>query len=1237
MADPLIITVARAGTPEAATADYVCDGVGDEVEINAALAAAGAAGGGIVQLAAGIYSTLRPILIRDDNVSIEGNPAGGTVIRPDNDDWRSGDGPQPEETTGIVNFIGVDNFAARFLTVEVVASPDDPPDTALAPCNGIIAIPTGPISSPDFCTNGVIEGNIVRLAQGHTYSIWSVRTEGLEVIDNYVDGGATLATATPTQEGIEIQGGRNVLISGNTVVNMGNVAIGMGGIAENAANVSVDQITVIDNHIVNCRVGVLVATTFDSANGVASATNILVENNDFEDLHEIGFMIRNWTGSHDTPPELSNIVFRDNDVEMLYSESAGYSPMALWFFNVSGIGATAISGVVVDDNRFTVTEVAAVPANFWLAPGFNTFMLLQEFSGITLSGNDIALENSGDLSRGIQAMGSTDVTISGNDIHGAGLYPIELYETDDFVINGNTITDWGRDLDLAAIIAGRADDFSITGNILHGEGGDGAHFIILYESGAATSLADNVRLSDSDAALGPGLIHELELLGAAVAGTGGPEADTITGNGLANLLDGGAGADILIGGAGSDSYVVDNALDLAVELDGEGDDLVLSSVDLQLGAFVERLTLTGSALAGTGNALANAITGNGLANLLDGGAGDDVLAGGAGDDHYLVDSALDLVTELAGEGDDLVTASADYQLSDHVERLTLTGAALAGTGNGLANIVTGNGLDNLLDGGAGDDHLIGGAGDDQYLVDSALDLVTELDGEGDDLVTAAANYVLADHVERLTLTGAALAGTGNGLANIVTGNGLDNMLDGGAGADRLVGGLGNDTYVVDSALDEVVELAGEGVDTVLARASYSLAKPAKVERLHAEDAAGTAALVLIGNDGANDIRGNAGNNLLHGGGGAGDVLTGLGGNDVYYSDVAGTQIVEAAGGGADTVYVSLSYALTAGSEIELLSVNDYAGADAINLTGNGLANTLIGNAGANILHGGGGAGDLLIGLGGNDVYYTDVAATQIAEAEGGGADTLYTSTSYALAAGVSVETLSANAYGATAAINLTGNGLAQTLIGNAGANVLHGGGGNDVLVGFGGNDTYYTDVAATQAVEAEGGGNDTLYASTSYALAAGASVETLSANNYGSLAAIDLSGSASANFLLGNAGANRLDGKDGNDSLLGFGGADIFAFTAALGPGNVDAILDFQAGADKIGLAQGIFGGLALGALAADAFAPGGAADASDRILYNAQTGALLFDPDGNGGAAAVQFATVSANLNLTAADFLVI
>ena len=47
--------------------------------------------------------------------------------------------------------------------------------------------------------------------------------------------------------------------------------------------------------------------------------------------------------------------------------------------------------------------------------------------------------------------------------------------------------------------------------------------------------------------------------------------------------------------------------------------------------------------------------------------------------------------------------------------------------------------------------------------------------------------------------------------------------------------------------------------------------------------------------------------------------------------------------------------------------------------------------------------------------------------------------------------------------------------------------------------------------------------------------------------------------------------------------------------------------------------------------------DADDHIIYNDVTGALSFDVDGTGAAAAVQFATLSAGLALVNTEFLVV
>ena len=69
------------------------------------------------------------------------------------------------------------------------------------------------------------------------------------------------------------------------------------------------------------------------------------------------------------------------------------------------------------------------------------------------------------------------------------------------------------------------------------------------------------------------------------------------------------------------------------------------------------------------------------------------------------------------------------------------------------------------------------------------------------------------------------------------------------------------------------------------------------------------------------------------------------------------------------------------------------------------------------------------------------------------------------------------------------------------------------------------------------------------------------------------------------------------------------------------------------------FGGSAAGgALSANAFVIGsGAAEADDRIIYDSATGALYYDADGNGAGAAVQFATMSPGLAMTASEFVVL
>jgi Ca2+-binding RTX toxin-like protein len=481
--------------------------------------------------------------------------------------------------------------------------------------------------------------------------------------------------------------------------------------------------------------------------------------------------------------------------------------------------------------------------------------------------------------------------------------------------------------------------------------GTGAGTDLVYSS-VTFALSDNVENLTLTGTLdinGTG-----NVLGNLITGNSG--ANTLTGNEGNDILDGGAGADQMIGGTGNDTYVVDNVGDTVTEGLNAGTDIIKSSVDFALGDNVENLTLTGTAdLAGTGNALNNAIagnagnnvlTGNGGNDILNGNAGADQMTGGAGNDTYYVDNAGDVVTEAVNGGTDTVISTITYALTDNVENLTLSGTAdIDGTGNILNNVLTGNAGVNTLDGGdgndtlnggAGADHLIGGAGNDIYVVDNVGDTVTELAKGGTDAVQSSVTYTLSDNVENLTLTGSGnIDGSGNGLDNVLTGNAGANTLDGGdgndtlnggAGADQLIGGAGNDIYVVDNAGDTVTEGSNGGIDTVKSSVSFVLGD--NVENL---TLTGSTAIDGTGNALNNTIIGNTGANVLDGGAGD-DVLTGGSGRDTFHFDSLAD-----AGTGLDKVTD-----FAKGATGDILNVHDlldtFAGYDGSNAFSGGFLN-----------------------------------------------------------------------------------------------------------------------------------------------------------------------------------------------------------------------------------------------------------------------------------------------------------
>ena len=162
---------------------------------------------------------------------------------------------------------------------------------------------------------------------------------------------------------------------------------------------------------------------------------------------------------------------------------------------------------------------------------------------------------------------------------------------------------------------------------------------------------------------------------------GGTGHDTMYGGIGNDYLNGGLGNDTMYGGTGNDTYVVNSAFDRVIEYSSQGVDTVKSSISYTLGAYVENLTLTGSAYRGNGNSYGNVIKGNTFNNLLYGYGGNDTMYGYGGRDRMY-----------GGTGHDYVSGGAGND--------TLYGGA------GNDTLVGGTGSDTLV-GGAGNDRLIG--------------------------------------------------------------------------------------------------------------------------------------------------------------------------------------------------------------------------------------------------------------------------------------------------------------------------------------------------------------------------------------------------------------------------------------------------------------------------------------------------------------------------------------------------
>lgn len=311
---------------------------------------------------------------------------------------------------------------------------------------------------------------------------------------------------------------------------------------------------------------------------------------------------------------------------------------------------------------------------------------------------------------------------------------------------------------------------------------------------------------------------------------------------------------------------------------------------------------------------------------------------------------------------------------------------------------------------------------------------------------------------------------------------------------------------------------------------------------------------LVGTTGDDVLVGGNGNDTLDGLNGA-DQMYGDTGDDVYYVDNSADAVSETLNAGLDTVNSVVSYSLS--ENVEQLTLT---GADAIDGTGNTLANVVTGNDAGNVLNGGEG-GDTLQGMAGDDMLNGGAGDDMLQTGYGndyayGGAgnDTLIgggtpagvwtTDMLYGEDGDDLIQAGSKNytqAYGGagnddlrggSGVTNLYGQDGNDTLTAGTGYTTLYGGAGADRMVGNALGNTYSVDNAGDVIVDVPGGGIDTVNSSISYALG-------------GELENLTLIGSA-AIAGTGNAGNNTLDGSQNTAAnvLTGGIGDDVYRLGA---------------------------------------------------------------------------------------------
>lgn len=282
--------------------------------------------------------------------------------------------------------------------------------------NGIELVPDGQFEGAAVCEDSIVRDCEVLGFVEHEYMIWSMRGRRIQLLRNRVDGGATSFPDGNGQEGIEVFGGYDVLVQGNTILRIANAGLNLGA-ANDVAGAECMGVRAIDNYVDQCQYGVFSGTASDSTDDgePQNISNLQVRGNVIRRCFYDGVRLTQEAASG-AGTVLSNVEIADNQIDgcnvgiRCLGKAADASNI-----NVRVVGNAVAGSLSAVEGAITVSLMAGVA--------------IEDNGLATSAGYDVYLAN------------SPDVIVAGNRTDRTNKAAVIADDCDRLVVRGNDFKD----------------------------------------------------------------------------------------------------------------------------------------------------------------------------------------------------------------------------------------------------------------------------------------------------------------------------------------------------------------------------------------------------------------------------------------------------------------------------------------------------------------------------------------------------------------------------------------------------------------------------------------------------------------------------------------------------------------------------------------------------------------------------------------------------------------------------